>query len=231
MQTMIAGSGWAVIEDVLETDQRLRLVRAIESFASDGHEVITASQGVRNFVGRIPEVAELAHSPRVRALASEFIGPRHQLVRSILFDKTPDANWKVFWHQDLTIAVKRRIDVEGFGPWSEKAGVVSVQPPTKVLEAMATVRVHLDGSLNGNAPLRVVPASHRLGRVSEPEIGRVRRMFGEHVCPVPKGGALLMRPLLLHASSPSECAEHRRVIHLDFAAHDLEGGLEWHPAA
>jgi hypothetical protein len=36
-----------------------------------------------------------------------------------------------------------------------------------------------------------------------------------------------MRPLLLHASSPAADPRHRRVIHLEFAAEPLPGGLEW----
>jgi hypothetical protein len=40
-----------------------------------------------------------------------------------------------------------------------------------------------------------------------------------------------MRPLLLHASSPAQRPGHRRVIHLEFAAGELPGGLEWHESA
>ena len=48
-------------------------------------------------------------------------------VRAILFDKTPSANLKVAWHQDRSIAVKRRIDVPGYGPWSVKEGIEHVR--------------------------------------------------------------------------------------------------------
>ena len=36
-----------------------------------------------------------------------------------------------------------------------------------------------------------------------------------------------MRPLLLHASSPSRVPGHRRVVHLDFAAVQLPNGMRW----
>jgi hypothetical protein len=39
-----------------------------------------------------------------------------------------------------------------------------------------------------------------------------------------------MRPLLLHASSPAASPRHRRVVHLEYAAADLAGGLAWHEA-
>jgi hypothetical protein len=34
-------------------------------------------------------------------------------VRAILFDKSAEQNWSLGWHQDRTIAVRQRIDVEG----------------------------------------------------------------------------------------------------------------------
>ena len=74
-------------------------------------------------------------------------------MRGLYFDKLPEANWKVPWHQDLSIAVRARLDVEGFGPWTEKAGVLHAQAPAAVLERMLAVRVHLDdcGRENGKS--------------------------------------------------------------------------------
>jgi hypothetical protein len=59
-------------------------------------------------------------------------------------------------------------------------------------------------------------------------IADMRERIAEATCTVGAGGVVLMRPLLLHASSPATVAGHRRVIHLEFAAADLPGGLEWH---
>lgn len=69
--------------------------------------------------------------------------------------------------------------------------------------------------------------SHRDGRLTAPEIQRQRAQIVSIACPVPSGGALLMRPLLLHASSASRSPRHRRVIHLEYAAGPLPGGLRW----
>ena len=149
------------------------------------------------------------------------------MVRGILFDKTPGANWKVGWHQDLSIAVKKRVDVPGFGPWSEKAGVPHVQPPCAVLEQMLTIRLHLDECGEDNGPLRVLPGSHTKGKMAPQEIKAYRQATEPVICACPRGGALLMRPLLLHASSLATSPKHRRVVHLEFAAQPLPGGLEW----
>jgi ectoine hydroxylase-related dioxygenase (phytanoyl-CoA dioxygenase family) len=124
--------------------------------------------------------------------------------------------------------VKERRDVEGFGPWSVKAGVVHVQPPASVLAGMLTVRLHLDDCGLENGPLRVVPGSHKLGVSDAAAIADARNRIAEATCAVGAGSVVLMRPLLLHASSPATVAGHRRVIHLEFAAAELPGGLEWH---
>src|SRR4051812_4032501 len=60
-------------------------------------------------------------------------------VRAILFDKTAEQNWSLKWHQDRTIAVRQRIHIEGFGPWSIKTGMVHVEPPFDLLACMVTV--------------------------------------------------------------------------------------------
>ena len=161
----------------------------------------------------------------IRAIAGDGARP----VRGLLFDKTPQANWKVGWHQDRSIAVAGRgdADVPGFGPWSTKAGVTHVQPPVELLERMITIRLHLDDCGPDNGPLRVVPGSHRDGILSPADVLRVPRERGDVACLVPRGGALLMRPLLLHASSAATAPRHRRVVHIEYAGADLAVGLEW----
>jgi ectoine hydroxylase-related dioxygenase (phytanoyl-CoA dioxygenase family) len=176
---------------------------------------------------RIPEVRSLAVSEPIKQLVATFFSKECFAVRGMLFNKTPASNWKVVWHQDKTIAVRERKDVAKFGPWSMKAGVPHVQPPSSVMARMLAVRLHLDESHEDNGPLRVIPGSHRAGSLSAEEIA-IWRQRPSVVCTVPKGGAILMRPLLVHASSSSLKPETRRVIHLEFAGDELPHGLDWH---
>jgi ectoine hydroxylase-related dioxygenase (phytanoyl-CoA dioxygenase family) len=148
-------------------------------------------------------------------------------VRGIYFDKSPEANWIVAWHQDLTLAVHRQIDVPGFGPWSLKEGVPHVQPPVDLLEQMLTVRLHLDDCDESNGALRVIPGTHRLGRLSRDAIRKLGNEKPATLCRVAAGGVLLMHPLLLHSSGRSHSGKHRRVIHLEYAGFDLPSGLKW----
>ena len=115
-------------------------------------------------------------------LAKQLIGPRSKAVRAILFDKSEHNNWSLAWHQDRTICVKRRIDVEGFGPWTSKGGMHHVAPPFDVLSRMVTLRVHLDDVPADNAPLLIAPGSHREGRVSERAISKVIERTGIATC-------------------------------------------------
>lgn len=188
--------------------------------------VVAGRGGVRNLLDR-PPVRRWAADPRLRALVAPALGASAQPVRAILFDKTPDANWKVTWHQDVTIAVRERIDVEGFGPWSLKEDVWHVRPPTWVLDGMLAVRLHLDRCTEDNGPVRVVPASHASGMLREADFDACRTRHGEVICTAEEGDVLLMRPLLLHASSPARVPAHRRVLHIEFAGIELPGMLEW----
>lgn len=183
--------------------------------------------GIRNAAGKSAVLRDVVAGGPPGVLARGILGSSARAVKVTVFDKTPDANWKVPWHQDLTIAVRCKEEVEGFGPWSVKDGIPHVQPPMEILAQMLSVRVHLDDTPAENGALRVVPGSHLSGRLSREEISRLRCERGEAVCAVPEGGAMLMRPLLLHASSPTQKGGRRRVIHIEYAVHDLPFGLEW----
>ena len=224
----IEQNGFAISEGILSAPQVAHLLSALQRI--DQSASVRKRGGifaVRNLLDVSPEVRELAASAHIRKLVEPILGTEFFPVRGILFDKIPEANWKVPWHQDVTIAVREKVEAEGFGPWSMKADVLHVQPPAYVLESMISVRLHLDLCTEDNGALRVIPASHRLGRIPEDRIAAIREATPEQVCAVVTGGALLMRPLLLHASSPSQVPGHRRVIHIDFASVQLPNGMMW----
>jgi ectoine hydroxylase-related dioxygenase (phytanoyl-CoA dioxygenase family) len=212
----------------VETTQRLAetLNRTVESNAvrRRSGEVFA----IRHLCKVVPEVLDFAQSPALKALIGPILGPDFRLVRSILFDKVHGANWKVTWHQDLTITVRERKEAPGFVCWTQKTGVTHVQPPSEILESILTVRIHLDLTDGSNGALKVIPGSHRHGRLSADQI-KARKEKGPTVrCDIPAGGVMLMRPLLLHASSPAATPHRRRVLHLEYSATQLPDGLEWY---
>ncbi len=182
--------------------------------------------GLRNLLDRC-DVVDLIRSANIANLVRRQMAGAPRAVRAILFNKTAATNWRVAWHQDLTIAVREQRQAAGFGPWSTKQGVVHVQPPTELLERMMTVRIHLDAVDETNGALRVLPGTHLRGRLDAVEIEQLRREIPEFCCTAAAGDALLMRPLLLHASSRATTPRRRRVLHVEYADFDLPAGLEW----
>lgn len=221
----LAEDGFEVIEPVLNDTEIDPLLEAVVPLESEWGNA--GRGGLCNVLERVPALAELVRHPAIRKVVVDGLGPGAFAVRGRLFDKQVSANWKVAWHQDLTVCVREERPVPGYGPWAVKAGVPHVQPPIEVLEQMLAVRVHLDACGVDNGPLRVIPGSHRRGRLGPFKIKRLRASGREVTCVVERGGLLLMRPLLLHASAPAARPSHRRVVHIEFACCELAGGLEW----
>jgi ectoine hydroxylase-related dioxygenase (phytanoyl-CoA dioxygenase family) len=135
-------------------------------------------------------------------------------IQAIAFDKTATTNWKVSWHQDLMFPFARKTSSPGYLLPSVKDGIHFAQPPASVLDELLAVRLHLDDCGPENGPLRVSPGTHRLGILPAAAIADHVRVHGQVECLAGDGEALLMRPLLLHASSQATRASHRRVLHI-----------------
>lgn len=209
--------GYEIVSDVLSHIEIEELISALGQANGPG----------RRGVLSLPTVAKLATSARLLEAIRGSLRAEPRPVRAIYFDKTPETNWAVGWHQDLTIAVSDRADVADFGPWSVKDGVPHVQPPAELLEQMLTIRLHLDDCNADNGALWVLPGSHTLGRLSAEQIQEMTQRQQAVVCTVNAGGALFMKPLLLHSSKRSAQGVHRRVLHLEYAGFDLPKPLEW----
>ena len=216
-------NGFAIIDSYLSLDSINILTKAIDDL-----NLSPSRAGTRNLLELSPYVRKLAQSQEIRSLVQPILGDQARVIRGIFFDKQPTANWKVPWHQDVTIAVKHRLDVNGYHPWSVKGGIPHVQPPMAILEQMLTVRIHLDRTDEGNGALKVIPDSHCQGKLTNIEIDRWKQTSSGISCNLAPGGILLMRPLLLHASSMATMASHRRVIHLEYVSYQLPSGLEWY---
>ncbi len=169
----------------------------------------------------------LASDGSIGAIAAATLGPSSRPVRAVLFDKTAGTNWSLAWHQDRTICVEQRIEVQGFGPWTTKQGILHVAPPFALLSRMVTLRVHLDDVPITNAPLLIAPGSHRHGRVPVDAIDAVVRQCGIYTCIADAGDVWAYATPILHASEASAIPARRRVLQIDFAAEELPGGLEW----
>jgi hypothetical protein len=174
-----------------------------------------------------PAIEALARSHEVRRLVEPVLGAAAFAFRATLFDKYADRNWPVAWHQDRTVPVQRRIDAAGYRNWSHKGAVWFCEPPRSAHQDHLAVRVDLDGSGPDNGGLRVLPASHRDGVLTPEQVAAAVAERSPRCPEVVAGGALRMRPLLLHSSRRSLVAGHRRVVHFEFAARELPGGVRF----
>lgn len=225
----IANDGFAVLDGLVDAATIASLRHELERAGIDriGSQRAGKAFGLRDLMNIVPFTRAFANSAALMSLVEPILGNGARVVRGIYFDKHQDANWKVAWHQDLTIAVREKVDVDGFRAWSLKAGITHVQPPASVLERMLTLRVHLDHTDKTNGALRVLPGSHLYGRLEPNDIEQWKQRREAVTCAVGGGGIVAMRPLLLHSSLPSLHPRHRRVLHFEYAGIDLLGGLEW----
>jgi ectoine hydroxylase-related dioxygenase (phytanoyl-CoA dioxygenase family) len=214
-------SGFEIVPAVLE---RREIAAVAASLEEEGLERSRA--GARHLM-RHRVVRQVAHDPRLVALACRFLGPSAIPFRATLFDKSPDHNWLVVWHQDTALPLRERRDVSGWGPWSVKAGITYAHAPASALSRVVAVRVHIDDSRSDNGPLRVLPGTHTRGVMTDAEVAELARDVEAVDCVSPAGGVVAMRPLLVHASSKAETDQRRRVLHMEYAdSLDIGAGVQ-----
>jgi hypothetical protein len=219
MALTLAADGAQHIPAALDAATLASIESALASLPAD-------QPGLR--LASLPALAALlSPTGAIGSHAAAHQGPATRPVRAILFDKSQAANWSLGWHQDRTIAVRARIDTPGFGPWTIKSGIQHVAPPQALLDAMLTLRVHLDPVDAANAPLLIAPGSHREGRIVEADVAATVARCGTRACLAERGDLWLYATPVLHASQAASNPRHRRVLQLDYSGDNLPGGLEW----
>lgn len=214
--------GYALVHHVLSATDCKKMR---ETVAALGIE----RAGVRNLLG-YPWCAELAGQLRRHPGIAGMLPEEAVAVQCTYFEKSAQRNWLVPMHQDLSIPVLERIDHPALSGWSEKEGTVFVQAPPSVLQEVLALRLHLEDCGVDDGALRVVPGSHRAGRLDDSAQLHIREQRKEVVCTAQEGDVLAMRPLLLHASSKANGSGKRRVLHFVFGPPALPFGLSWSAA-
>ncbi|MEZ5017561.1 MAG: WYL domain-containing protein [Flavipsychrobacter sp.] len=214
----------SIITSKVFTNKSINLIiKLINKHREAGKGEHGAVYAIRRLFKEIPELKEVCINSNLKEILKEF-DDNLFLTKAIYFDKPPQTNWYVTWHQDLPINVVEKKVVKGYKGWTNKKGVVSVIPPEEILHNTITVRIHLDDADEQNGALKIIPGSHKKVHASRD----IKLMTGAPVmCNVNKGGLHIMKPLLLHASSKSINQKRRRVLHLEFNSMDLAKELEW----
>ncbi len=226
-QYNIKDNGFDVIEGVYTPLEVKNIVSVIDK-ADQSNLTFRRTDdlfAIRRFLKEVPEVKNLIFTQKLKSIMHDLFGEGYFVVKSIYFDKPEKSNWFVAWHQDLTVAVNRKVELPGYGPWTVKLDNFGVQPPINILQNNFTIRIHLDDTDKNNGALKVIKGSHLKN------VYRVENIDwqaeNEEICDVKAGGIMIMRPLLMHASDRSTMNKKRRVIHIEFSAENLPVEIDW----
>jgi ectoine hydroxylase-related dioxygenase (phytanoyl-CoA dioxygenase family) len=217
---MFADDGYLIVSGLVSTEVCRELIHASETLFSSG-------AGTRGWLAR-PEIASLARviatDPRIAAhLPEDAVA-----IQCTFFRKDAGTNWFVPWHQDTAMPCRYGVGDINASRWSVKEGEDFVECPADVLESLVAVRLALDDNSIENGPLRVRPGSHSLGVLTEADIESVQTAPVD--CCVAAGGAVLIKPLLIHSSRRSHTSQPRRVLHFLFGPRRPARGLVWNLA-
>jgi len=214
--------GFGILNFVYSQREIKHLKQLLDRFLAKSE---TPKHAQRRLLREAPELKAVLFNKNLRNIVRA-VDEDAFMTKAMYFDKPPQSNWFVTWHQDATVHVKKKVKVNGYSRWTAKNSVVAVIPPEKILHNTFAIRIHLDDTDQYNGALQVVPGSHHK-QLSDKEIKLISSNCTPFVCEVGSGGIQLMRPLLLHASSKSMSQKKRRVIHLEFSSSKLKGELAW----
>ncbi|MFV0201786.1 phytanoyl-CoA dioxygenase family protein [Empedobacter falsenii] len=219
--------GFTTIENIYSTEEVQKIIETINQVdtSKDTFRKSNDLFAIRQFLKEVPETQNLIFNENLQKVISELFGKNYFVIKSIYFDKPETSNWYVSYHQDLTISVDKKIELDNFKFWTTKQNQFAVQPPIEILENIYTIRIHLDDTDENNGALKVIEKSH-LKKIYRPE-NFDWKTEKETTCNVNKGGIMIMKPLTLHSSSRTTNNKKRRVIHIEFSDTNLPKGLNW----
>lgn len=220
-QEAVEEQGFAVVPSVLSTRELIPILVSLADL-----EPPRGKAGIRHVLNH-PTVKVVTQNPRLLEMAQAVLGSGTFPFRATLFDKTPEGNRLLSWHQDVALPLQSKIAAPEWQGWSEEDGVLYAHAPASALEQVLALRLHLDDSSEEGGPLRVVPGTHGLGVLSDAEIERHSTYEQPVDCLAARGGVVAMRPLIIHASSKSRSQSPRRVLHIEYSAtKEFSDGLQ-----
>ncbi|MDY8138731.1 phytanoyl-CoA dioxygenase family protein [Aquimarina sp. 2201CG5-10] len=223
----LENKGYSVLNQLYTVSEIQEILQIIKNSEKSGNSFLKTKDlfAIRQLLNVIPDLKQVLFNSKLIDLVNGLFDTECFLTKAIYFDKPKESNWFVSYHQDLSISVNRKVEVENYINWTYKKNQFGVQPPTEVLDNIITIRIHLDTTNADNGALRVIPKSHQKGICRVDSIDWENKE--EQICQVNKGGVMLMKPLTLHASNRTTNQKQRRVIHLEFCNKELAEPIEW----
>lgn len=223
----LINDGFSIVNHIYSNNEINTIIETINKadISKDSSNKTTELFAIRQFLKEVPDTIKLIFNEKLKKIIREIIGDDYFVVKSIYFDKPTKSNWYVSYHQDLTISVNQKHEIEGYKLWTNKQNQFAVQPPINVLENIVTLRIHLDDTDENNGALNVIPKSH-CKKVYRPEnIDWTKEI--EVTAVVQQGGIMFMKPLILHSSKRTTNEKNRRVIHIEMSNQSLANPLDW----
>lgn len=219
--------GYTIIDQIYTQEEISQLRNTIQKATQDGGSFLKTKDlfAIRQLLIQLPQLKEVLFNKNLIDVLDTLYESDYFLTKAIYFDKPSVSNWFVPYHQDLSISVNQKVATEGYTNWTFKKGQYGVHPPIDILQDTTTIRIHLDDTNTYNGALKVIPSSHTKGIIRTDTKGWDTKQA--YTCDVKKGGAMLMKPLTLHASNKTTNNKQRRVIHLEFCNHLLANPLQW----
>ena len=114
----VSENGFAVMNDFFTGKEIEHLLEAISQVDTSKPTIRKTTDlfAIRQFLKEVQQAAEIIFNKRLTTTIAEIFGNDFFVVKSIYFDKPESSNWFVAYHQDLTISVDKKIELEGFGP-------------------------------------------------------------------------------------------------------------------
>lgn len=226
----IDSEGFKIIENIYDDFEIESIISMIDILTESNSQKSTFRKSddlfaIRQFHKELPNILPKIFNQKLNKFIVDNFGKDYFITKSIYFDKPEKSNWFVSYHQDLTISVNKKAEIKGYQNWTNKQNQFAVQPPIEILERNFTIRIHLDKTTCENGALKVLNKSHKKG-IYRTENIKIENEI-ETICEVEKGGIMIMKPLLFHASNKTTNNERRRVIHVEFSNLELPNEIEW----
>ncbi|MFZ6051517.1 phytanoyl-CoA dioxygenase family protein [Halocola ammonii] len=217
--------GYQVINHIYTRKEVAQMAKILRGYEESMDMNKQSTYAIRSLMKKIPDLYKVCVNENLKRVIKK-LDSKLELTKAIYFNKAPQSNWYVTWHQDATINVKEKNHKDGFSGWTKKDTHYGVRPPFEILDKTISVRIHLDQTTEKNGALKVLPGSHKK-ILTNSEVTLITENSEAQICEVQPGGVQFMKPLLLHSSSKSWSHKNRRVIHLEFNPLELPEGMEW----
>lgn len=127
----ITNEGFTIINAVYTENEIQKLISLIENLTENdsGNATFRKTQdlfAIRQFHKEIPKILPYIFNQNLKNIIASIFGEDYFITKSIYFDKPEKSNWFVAYHQDLTISVGKKIEIENFSNWTIKQNQFAV---------------------------------------------------------------------------------------------------------